>query len=114
MEDHMTEQPEQGGGLAGERLLAEIAAMLREVCGEDDRWAAAITQATRLEADLRLDSIELAALGEALRRRYGGQMDLTAYVAGLDIDQIIGLTMADLAAYVAARYGTGAPTGTGG
>ena len=109
----MTEQPEQGGGLAGERLLAEIAAMLREVCGEDDRWAAAITQATRLEADLRLDSIELAALGEALRRRYGGQMDLTAYVAGLDIDQIIALTMADVLRYVAARSAAGGPARSG-
>jgi acyl carrier protein len=88
--------------LAGQRLLADLAALLREACGEDERWAAAITPATRLDGDLWLDSIDLAALGDLLRGRYGAQVDLAAYLAGLDLDQIIGLTVADLMSYVAA------------
>jgi acyl carrier protein len=106
MEDWMTGQPGQGG-LPGERLLAEVGAMLHQVCGDDGGEAAAITGATRLDGDLRLDSIEMAALGELLRNRYGARVDLPAYLAGLDIDQIIGLTVADLAGYAAARSGTG-------
>jgi hypothetical protein len=46
------------------------------------------------------DSLDLAALSALLRDRYGTAVDLTGYVAGLDIDQIIGLTVADVAAYV--------------
>jgi len=97
----MTKRP-AWGGLSGERLLAGIAGLLSEVCGQDDAWAAAITAATRLDGDLRLDSIEVAALGELLRDSCGGRVDLLGYLAGLDIDQLIGLTVADLAAYVAA------------
>ena len=47
-----------------------------------------------------LDSLELAALSALLRDRFGPAVDLTGYVAGLDIDQLIGLTVADVTAYV--------------
>jgi acyl carrier protein len=90
--------PRAPSGLAGRQALAELAAMLREVTGEDERWAAAITPASRLEADLRLESVELASLGELLRGRYGEQADLLAFFAELDLDQIIALTAGDLVA----------------
>jgi acyl carrier protein len=85
-------------------LLAELVAMLLDVTGEDDGWAAGITPATRLEGDLQLESIELVALGELLRSRYGEGVDLAAFVAGLDIDQIIGLTVGDVLAYAVPRH----------
>ena len=80
--------------------LREIAGLLREVTGEDERWAAAVTPASRLEDDLRLESVEVAALGEALHTRWG--VDLPAYLAGLDLDQLIDLTVGDLARLVTA------------
>ncbi len=101
----MTAEP--AVGLTGEGLLAELAGMLLGVTGEDERWAAGITPATRLEADLRLESVELAALGGALRDRYGDGVDLLAFVAGLDIDQIIALTVGDVLAYVMGRIFAG-------
>lgn len=78
--------------------LCELAGMLREVTGEDERWAAAVTPQSRLEDDLRLESVEVTALGEALRARYG--VDLPAYLAGLDLDQLIDLTVGDIARLV--------------
>jgi len=66
----------------------------------DESLSTGINAATRLEGDLCLDSLDLAALSALLRDRYGTAVDLTGYVAGLDIDQIIGLTVADVAAYV--------------
>ena len=90
-------------GPADARLLAELVEMLLDVTGEDKGWAAGITAATRLEGDLQLESVELIALGEQLRSRYGDGVDLGAFVAGLDIDQIIGLTVGDVLAYVAPR-----------
>jgi acyl carrier protein len=85
---------------AREQLLAEMIALLRTVTGEDRRWADAITAATRLEADLYLDSLEMAALCDLARDSY--HIDLAAFVARLDIDQIIGLTVGDLVAAVEA------------
>lgn len=92
---------------ADDPLVAQIAALLREVTGEDEQWLAALGAHTRLDADLLLESIELAELGEALARRYGEQVDLLAHVASLDLDQIIEFTIADVAAYVASRSAGG-------
>jgi acyl carrier protein len=79
-------------------LICELAGLLRAVTGEDEAWAAAITAASRLEDDLGLESGELAVWGDAVRARYG--VDVVGYVAGLDLDQIIALTVGDVAALV--------------
>jgi|HubBroStandDraft_1064217.scaffolds.fasta_scaffold00800_11 acyl carrier protein len=105
----MTAEP-TCGGLTARSLVPELIGMLREVTGEDERWAAGVTAASRLERDLGLDSLELAALGERLRRVYGDQADIAAYLAGLEIDEIIGLTVGDIAAYVGAAQ-TARPAG---
>jgi acyl carrier protein len=78
----------------------DVAAALAAVTGDESLPSTGINAATRLEGDLRLDSLDLAALSELLRERHGAAVDLAGYVAGLDIDQIIGLTVADVAAYV--------------
>jgi acyl carrier protein len=77
--------------------LAELAALLVEVTGVD---AGSVTPAARLDGDLRLDSLELAALAERLRGRYGDRVDLVGYVTGLGLDQIIALTVGDVLAYL--------------
>ncbi|GAB3532309.1 acyl carrier protein [Phytohabitans suffuscus] len=81
-------------------ILGELAGLLRDVTGEDERWAAAVTPESRLEDDLRLESVEVAALGEALRERYG--VDLPAHLAALDLDELVDLTVGDLARLVTA------------
>jgi acyl carrier protein len=78
----------------------DLAEALATATGDESLLSVGINGATRLEGDLRLDSLDLAALSALLRDRYGTAVDLTGYVAGLEIDQIIGLTVADVAAYV--------------
>jgi acyl carrier protein len=73
---------------------------LATATGDESLLTGGIDAATRLEGDLGLDSVDLAALAALLRDRYGTAVDLTGHVAGLEIDQIIGLTVADVAAYV--------------
>jgi acyl carrier protein len=76
-------------------IVEEIADLLGEVTGETG-----IEARTRLDADLVIDSLELAALGVALRQRYG--VDLPAFIAGLTLDEIIELSVADVAGFVEA------------
>ena len=45
----------------------------------------------------------MAALCDLARKAYGDRVDLAAFVSGLDIDQIIGLTVGELAAQVATQ-----------
>lgn len=94
-------------GLAADapgEVIAEVTALLRAVVGEAGPWAARIGPGTRLDGDLFLESVELAELGDALARRFGESVDLGGYIALLDIDEIIALTVADVAGYVAARH----------
>jgi acyl carrier protein len=91
-------------GPGGQRALGEVIALLRQVIGDDRHWADRVTPAARLDQDLRMDSLEMAALAAALGKAYGDRVDLAAFVAGLDFDQLVALTVADLAAYVSACY----------
>jgi acyl carrier protein len=86
-----------------QRLFTEFAEILAAVCGEGTEWAAAIGPDSRLESDLRMESIEFSAFGEALRNRYGDRISLDAFLADLEIDELIGLTVAEVMSYVAAR-----------
>jgi acyl carrier protein len=87
--------------MTGDDLTADdMAEALAAATGDESLLSIGINGATRLEGDLCLDSLDLAALSALLRDRYGTAVDLTGYVAGLEIDQVIGLTVADVAAYV--------------
>jgi acyl carrier protein len=91
-------------GPGEQRLLGEVIALLQQVIGDDRYWADRVAPSARLDADLRMDSLEMAALAAALGEAYGGRVDLPAYLAGLDFDQLVALTVADLAAYVGACH----------
>jgi acyl carrier protein len=94
-------------------LFSEITGILRDVTGESAEWAERITPNDRLEADLGFESVELLELAELLKARYGERVNLVVHYAGLTIDEIIGLTTADLADYVARhRAGPTADAGT--
>jgi acyl carrier protein len=80
-------------------LVDEVAELIRDILDLGEP-ATPITPQLRLEGDLRLESVDLLALGEALRDRYGDRIDFCAHVAELDLDGIIGLTVGDVAAYV--------------
>jgi acyl carrier protein len=81
--------------------LREVAELLAAVTG-DSGLADRITLDTSVEEDLQLESVELAALGELMRQRYGPRVDLSAYLASLDLDQLISLRVSDLVALVVA------------
>lgn len=84
---------------AVDRVVIELAGMLVAITGEQT----AIAASTRLEQDLGLESIEVAALAQRVRERWGAGVDLAAFYAGLDLDEIIGLTVGDLALHVSAH-----------
>jgi tocopherol O-methyltransferase len=92
-------------GARSEEPYSEIVELLRVAVDEDDAWKATVSPATRLDGDLELESIELAALSRALRERFGAGVDLAAHVAELGVEEIIALTVGDVVAFVAQRSG---------
>lgn len=59
-------------------------------------WAASITPQARLDADLLLDECELAVLDTLLTERFGAAAGLAALRAGLDLDALEALTVAEV------------------
>jgi tocopherol O-methyltransferase len=84
-------------------VFGEVVELLRTVLDEDAAWSAGVTAATTLDGDLELESVEVTALSQALRSRFGAGVDLAGHVAGLGLEEIIAFTVGDLAAYVSAR-----------
>jgi tocopherol O-methyltransferase len=81
----------------------EIVELLRVLLDQDAAWSAIVSPATTLDGDLELESVELTALSRVLQQRFGAETDLAAHVAGLDVEQIIALTLGDVAAFVTAQ-----------
>ncbi|PPK68369.1 hypothetical protein V5P93_004525 [Actinokineospora auranticolor] len=84
-------------------LFEEVAGILREVVGPCGGCPPGIAPNATLEGDLRFDSVDVAAAGAALARRFGDRVDLVGHVSGLDLDALTGLTVAQVVDYVAAR-----------
>lgn len=79
-----------------ERVLADVAAIVRDVIGEE--WSAdvPIEMETSFSQDLELESIEFVALAEQIKARYGKGVDFTAWLASMDIKEILALRVGQL------------------
>jgi len=82
-----------------ESTLHAIASMLEEVLG-DEMVDEPVTPGTSFADDLELESLELVQLAELVQRHWGDKVDFNAWIAGKSLDEIIGLTVGDLVAYV--------------
>ncbi|MEU9020008.1 acyl carrier protein [Actinomadura sp. NPDC048394] len=82
--------------------LTQVVRMLAEVVGEDFLLDVEIGRDTSFNEDLGLESIEFVALADKLRDHYGDGVDLAAFIAGMDIDEIMDLTVGDLVDHIAA------------
>jgi acyl carrier protein len=86
---------------AEEAVLAEVAGMIRGILGEEDPAQTPIGMDTRLADDLELESVDLVTLAERLEERYGAAVNLAEFLGGLELEEIIRLTVGRLVAYVA-------------
>ncbi len=80
--------------------LQRLAGFIREVIGEE--WAddLDIGAETSFNNDLELESIEFVALAEKLQEHYGQRVDFVGWLSGKDINDIIQLSVGDLADFI--------------
>jgi acyl carrier protein len=88
---------------ASDPVLDEVVAILIEVVGEDFLLDVEISRDTTFSEDLALESIEFVALAEKLQERYGGRVDFAAFVADMDITEIMTMKVGTLVAYIEER-----------
>ena len=79
-----------------ERVLADVAEIVREVIGEEWSTDVAIEMETSFSQDLELESIEFVALAERIKARYGKGVDFAGWLGSMDLKQILALRVGQL------------------
>jgi acyl carrier protein len=77
-------------------VLAGVRDLLVEVIGPEYMVELTIAPSTSLERDLQLESLDLVVLGDLLPQRFGDGVDLVAWLATKELDEIVDLTVGDL------------------
>ena len=83
-------------------VLDVVRDMLVDVIGPEYLIDLTVELDTSFDQDLELESLEFVALAERLLQHYGGQVDFVAWLATMELDEIIGLTVGDLVAFIVA------------
>ena len=87
-------------GASEEQILADITVMLMAILDEYGVDDIEITRESRFQEDLELESIDLVTLAGSLGERYGETVNLAQFIADLELEAIIDLTVGDLVDYV--------------
>ncbi len=85
-------------------VLRELQGIVETLLGEYEVGEdIEITMDTTLYEDLQLESIDLVVLAGHLEARYGSQVNIAEFVATLELDELIELTVGQLVHYVVGR-----------
>lgn len=85
-----------------EAVLSDITVMLHKVLGEYGLDEVEVTMDSTFHEDLELESIDLVALAGQLEERYGSRVNFAEFIADLELDEIIALTVGRLVNHVVA------------
>lgn len=83
-------------------VLEVVQTMLVDVIGPEYVLGLTVDMGTSFDTDLELESLEFVALAERLLDHYGGRVDFVAWLATMELDEIIALTVGDLVAFIVA------------
>jgi acyl carrier protein len=84
-------------------ILDVVAGDIRAVVGEEWAEDIEISMDTSFVDELEIESVEMVALSERLQDRYGESIDLAAWLASKEMDELITLRVRDLVEHLAAR-----------
>ncbi|CRK57237.1 Acyl carrier protein [Alloactinosynnema sp. L-07] len=99
-------------GPAVEAVLDDIRSMLVRVSDQYGLDDVEVTMDTTFHDDLGLESIDLVTVGSMMTDQYGEQVNLAAFLADLDIDDVIGLRVGMLVDFVHAALSGPRRTGS--
>ncbi|WP_406629980.1 phosphopantetheine-binding protein [Amycolatopsis sp. WGS_07] len=80
-----------------------VAELLGELVGDAEVLGVEITPGTTFHEDLHLESIDLVTFASILAEHFGEDVNLAEYLAEKDLDDVIGLTVGDIARFVGER-----------
>lgn len=84
-------------------VLEQLIAIIRTAVAEDWIEDFEINEQTSFNDDLELESIEFVSIAESIQAHYGQQVGFLEWLSSMKIEQIIDLTVGDLADFVCSR-----------
>ena len=84
-------------------VLEQVIDIIRKAVNEDWIQDYDIDANTSFNDDLELESIEFVGIAEKLQEHYGKQIGFIDWLSTMKIDQIIALTVGDLAEFVSSH-----------
>ena len=81
-------------------VFGEVRTIIGKVMGEDFIAEIEIDEDTSFNLDLEVESIEFVALAEMLQEHYGEGIDFAGWMATMDVDEIIALTVGELVQFI--------------
>lgn len=81
-------------------VYATVVALLGGIVGEVYLDGLEVGAATRFEADLDLESMEIVQLAEELLTQYGERVDFVGWFGEMELDQIIELSIGQLVTFI--------------
>jgi acyl carrier protein len=88
-----------GTATSESETLATVVAVIQELL-EEDVLGLEISMETSFSADIEIESIMFVALTERLHEHYGDDVDFVGWVAELELEDIMNLTVGDLVGYI--------------
>lgn len=87
-------------------ILDQVIDIIRNAVNEDWIKDYDIGADTSFNDDLELESIEFVGIAEKLQEHYGKQISFIDWLSTMKLDQIIALTVGDLANFVRSNMGS--------
>ena len=98
----MPTHPPDDAPLTEASVLEDVRTIIADVIGEDYVAEIDIEPEALFYADLEIESIEFVALGERLQERYGDRIDFPAWIATMEVDDIIDMSVGRLVDHIVA------------
>lgn len=94
--DSLTTLPKEN-----QEIFSTLNQFITEIIGEEFVEDMDIKPESSFTRDLEMDSIEIVAFSEKVKAHFGEKIDFTGWLSGMDIDELIALTLNDIIKYIA-------------
>ena len=85
---------------ANHEIFIVLKQFIGEVIGQEFADELEIKPSSSFTKDLEMDSIEIVAFSEKVKKQFGQQINYAGWLSGMDIDQLIGLTINDIITFI--------------
>lgn len=82
-------------------LFDELKQFVSDIIGADIVEELDVTRSSNFTRDLEMDSIEIVAFAEKVKKKYGQDLDFASWLSAMSLEQLIELKIGDIVDFIA-------------